>query len=249
VNINIVARTLVSRVLLLLLMIIYAIPIIIFMLMPPGMRARSRFVFWSVHIFYWLFLKCSLLPVIYQGAENMPTGQLIFVANHQSSFDIPLLGLLARGRPHVWLASSTLMTSPILRCVIPLFSVLVDLSTARKAMVSLRQILHIVSTTKQHVMLFPEGGRYVDGEVHAFLGGFVILAKKTGLPVVPVYIGGIGRVYPPNSFWVHKYPVQIVVGSPFVYGQEDTDDTFKQRVYAWFVEQNTRQKIYDSVRT
>jgi len=86
-------------------------------------------------------------------------------------------------------------------------------------------------------MIFPEGGRYTDGTVHDFYGGFVILAKKTGRPVVPVRIFGVHKVYPPDTFWVQKYPITVVVGKPFVYQEGDTDQAFKDRVYQWFIEQ------------
>ena len=64
-----------------------------------------------------------------------------------------------------------------------------------------------------------------------------MLAKKIGRPVVPVCILGINKAYPPETFWVQWYPITVVVGKPFVYQENDTDESFKNRVYQWFVEQ------------
>ena len=236
-------RTIFSRFLLILVLLLYAIPILIFICLPQRIRFSNPIVFWFVHWFYVLVLKCALLPIKYVGTENIPKEPVIFAANHQSAFDIPLVGVLSKGTPHIWLALAALLKSPLLRFVVPLFSVLVDMSTPIKGMRSVRQILQLMNTTtKRHVMIFPEGGRYTDGIVHEFFGGFVILAKKTGRPVVPVCILGVDKVYPPKSFLVHWYPVTVIVGKPFVYQTGETDKVFKQRVYQWFLEQTGQKR-------
>ncbi len=238
-NVGTLLRTIFSRFLLLLIMLIYLIPIIIFICIPVRWRYNSRIVFWLIYWFYIAVIKCSLLPIRFVGKEHIPKKKpAIFVANHQSSLDIPLVGILADGASHVWLAKQELMESPILRFVIPFFSVLVDMSSPKKAVRSLREILVLLNgNTIQDVMIFPEGGRYTDGKIHDFFGGFVILAKKTGRPVVPVCIIGANKVYPPDSFLVHWHPITVIVGKAFVYQEGDSDEVFKQRVYQWFVEQ------------
>jgi 1-acyl-sn-glycerol-3-phosphate acyltransferase len=129
------------------------------------------------------------------------------------------------------------MDSIFIRFIVPLISVLVDVSSPRNSMLSLRKILNLVNNHHRNLIIFPEGARYVDGKIHKFFGGFVILAKKIGRPVVPVCILGINKAYPPETFWVQWYPITVIVGKPFVYEKEDTDETFKNRVHAWFVEQ------------
>ncbi len=250
-KIGTIARTFFSRFLLVLVVIVYFIPISIFLCLPKRIRFSNKFIFWFIHWFYAALLKCSLLPVKYIGIDNIPDESVIFVANHQSSFDIPLIGMLAGSTPHIWLAMKRLLDSPMLRfiyeitrAIVPRFSVLVDMSTPAKGMRSLREILQLMDEVKikRHTMIFPEGGRYADGVVHEFFGGFVILAKKTGRPVVPVCILGVDRVYPPDSFLVHWYPITVVVGKPFVYQQGDTDEAFKKRVYQWFVDQTGQKR-------
>ena len=239
-NVGTVIRTVISRFLLFLVMLFGFVPILICLLLPKKWLRDSKFFYWFAHAFYWLIVKASFLPITYIGTENIPTGPVIFAANHQSSLDIPLLGLLAKGHPQIWLAKKELMDSPILRFVLPLMSVLIDMSSPLAGMRSLKQAVDMVYDKKRHAMIFPEGGRYTDGTVHDFYGGFVILAKKTGRPVVPVRIFGVNKVYPPDTFWVHKYPITVVVGKPFVYQEDDTDQTFKNRVYQWFIEQKER---------
>lgn len=231
------ARTLISRFLLLILMIIYFVPVIIFMIVPAKYRYQSRVIFKFVDWFYRSVLTFSFLPIKYVGVENIPQGPVIFAANHQSSLDIPLIGKLAHGVPHVWLAKSELMESPILRWVLPRTTVLVDQTSPKKAVRSLVEIIDLVNGKYCHLMIFPEGGRYTDGSVHEFFRGFAILAKKLGRPVVPIRIFGVNKVYPPDTFLVHWYPIKVVVGPPCVYQENEDDEAFVQRVYQWFIEQ------------
>jgi 1-acyl-sn-glycerol-3-phosphate acyltransferase len=237
-NIGMILRNLFSRFLLVIITLIFLIPIVIFICIPERYRYKYPILFYPVHWFYVAILKGSLLPITYKGLENIPKNKpVIFAANHQSSLDIPLIGVLSKGVPHVWLAKEELMDSIFIKFIVPLVSVLVDVSSPRNAMLSLRKILGVVNNQHRNLIIFPEGARYTDGKIHDFFGGFVVLAKKIGRPVVPVCILGVDKAYPPETFWVQWYPITVIVGKPFVYEENDTDELFKNRVYQWFVDQ------------
>jgi 1-acyl-sn-glycerol-3-phosphate acyltransferase len=129
-----------------------------------------------------------------------------------------------------------------LRFILPFFAVVVDLSDARKAMRSVRSLLGLVRDTNAHITMFPEGARFTDGAVHEFMSGFVTLAKKTDRPVVPVCILGVHKAYPPNTFWVQWFPISVIIGKPFIYSTEETDEEFKARVFDWFVKQTGQEQ-------
>lgn len=233
-----ILRTLISRFLLLLLVIVYAPFILLALVLPRSLVLDNAFYFYLARFFYWAILKISFLSIKVLGKEHVPQSPAIFVANHQSSFDIPLLGSLVGTHPHVWFALKSLLKSPVLRFLLPQFSVLVDMSTPMTGMRSLLQIIKLLVDRPHHCLLFPEGGRYVDGSVHDFYSGFAILAKKLGRPVVPVYLHNVHKVYPPHTFWIRWYPITVVVGAPFIMQEEETELMFKDRVYAWFCEQS-----------
>lgn len=233
----IVVHTIISRFLLIIASIIFALPLFIVFCLPEKKRYDYKISFYITYWFYWIILKCTLLPITFKGLENIPNQPVIFAANHQSSLDIPLVGVLAKSTPHVWLAKSELMESFLLRWILPLFAVLVDVSSPKKAMRSLLKLFSLINGKSRHLMIFPEGGRYTDGTIHEFFNGFVLLAKKAGRPVVPVYISGVEKAYPPETFFVHWNPILVVVGPPFLYKTDDTDDVFKKRVHDWFVQQ------------
>jgi 1-acyl-sn-glycerol-3-phosphate acyltransferase len=228
-------RTLLSRLLLFLIMVILFIPTVIVLCLPERLRYDNWLVNKCKHFFYWSVIKASFLPITIIGQENIPQEPVIIVANHQSSLDIPLIGYLVKGFPHVWLATKDLMKSPILRWILPRVTVLVDIGTPMKGMRSLIRAVSMVCNRHRHVIIFPEGGRYTDGSVHDFYSGFAILAKKAGRPVVPVRIFGVHKVYPPEKFIVQYHPITLIVGEPMFRRDDETDEAFKERVYQWFV--------------
>lgn len=233
-------HTCISRCLLGILFLLYAIPILIIISLPKEYRLNNRFVFFIIHTFYRAVLFCLFVPIIIHGKEHVPTIPAIFVANHQSSIDIPLLGSLVEGAPHVWLARTDVTAYSIIRFFYSLIAVMVDLSSPVASYRSLRVLLQIAHETDIHLMLFPEGARYIDGQVHEFVDGFVFLAKKTGRPVVPVCILGVNHVYPPTTFFLTRFPIHVVIGKPFFYQEDDTDASFKEKVVSWYSRQIKR---------
>lgn len=230
-------RTLISRALLVLISIVSFIPLLIMSCVPPRVRFKSRFIFLLMRIFNWAVLKAAFIPIRFKGRENIPAESVIFAGNHQSALDIPLLGVLAKGKPHVWLARSELMQWRWLKWVLPRFAVVVDVSSKRNAMRSILQLARLVHRKNIDIMIFPEGGRFDDGKIHAFFGGFATLAKILKRPVVPVRLFGLHKVYPPNTFLVQYHPITVVVGKPMYMQDDETDEAFKDRVHQWFVEQ------------
>jgi len=231
-----VAHTLAARALLIMFLIVYAIPFLIIVLTPMKYRLHSKFLAALTHFFYWAILKCALVPIKYEGLENLPTEPAIFAANHQSSLDIPLLGSLGGYTPQAWLATDYLLRSPLMRWWVPRMAIMVNTSSPQQAMRSLINTIKMVEDKPCHVMIFPEGQRYFDDHVHEFFGGFVILAKKLNRPIVPVCIMGANKVYPRDTFWADWHEIRVVVGPPMQYRAEDTDEAFKERVYQWFVD-------------
>lgn len=237
VTVGVVLYTFLTYILISLVVAIFFIPGLILLCIPTKYWHDSKIAYWGVHAFYVALQKASLLSITYKGIEHIPDEPVIFAANHQSSIDIPLLGVLANKKTHLWLAKIELMNSWLLKYILPRVAVLVDVKRPKRSMLSLLKVVSLVHNRDRHVMIFPEGGRFTSGGVHDFYGGFVILVKKLQRPIVPVYIYGANKVYPPDSMWVWRKPITVTVGKP-MYMQEGEDDVaFKNRVYQWFVDQ------------
>jgi 1-acyl-sn-glycerol-3-phosphate acyltransferase len=236
--ISLLVRTLFSRFLLLLVFVLFSVPLLIILCLPERWVRDNRTVFGTLHLLYRAILACTLIPITYKGLENMPDEPVILAANHQSSLDIPIVGSLLGGDPHLWLARSELLDSWWLRILLNKFAVVVEVASPMKAMRSLLQVIALIKDKRRHLIIFPEGQRYDDGNIHEFFAGFVILAKKTDRPIVPVRIINLNKVYPRDSFLVHWYPVTVIIGKPMRIEHDESDEAFQARVRQWFCEQS-----------
>jgi len=73
------------------------------------------------------------------------------------------------------------------------------------------------------LVLFPEGERKSGPEIHPLFDGAVYMAFKSGVPIIPVGIGGSERVMPKGSKMIYPRKVAVVIGpailSPFAAGE------------------------------
>lgn len=233
-----IAYTLAVRFLFGLIFILTLIPIGILVFLVPQKYRYNKFFFLASAVLYKAVLLASFVPIRVRGKKNIPKTPAIFVANHSSSLDIMILGSLCGTHPHVWLAMTWLTKFVAFRYFLPRVAVLVDMSSPQKGVRALIKTINLVKEHDMHVMIFPEGRRYTDGNIHDFYGGFAILAKKTELPVIPVRIFNIEKVYPPETFLMRRCPVDVVVGEPMRMRVDESDQEFKDRVHEWFVQQD-----------
>lgn len=230
-------HTVISSILFLILLAIIFIPLLICLLIPEKRRFDNPVLFWIGSFFYWASLKIMLVPIKIKGEYGIPYDPAIIIANHESALDIPLLGALMHGHPHIWLATNHLFKLPLFSFFLPRATVVVDIESPTKGMRSLLKAINLVKNRQMHIVLFPEGGRYQDDHLHDFYSGFVLLAKKTGKPVIPVRLFNAGKVYPVHSNLMGWHTITVVIGKPFTYQVDETDEQFKQRVFQWFADQ------------
>ncbi len=63
--------------------------------------------------------------------------------------------------------------------------------------------------------IYPEGERAFDGELHTFKKGAAILATELDIPIVPVAMDGLYKVWPRKSWRIRPAKVKIWIGEPF----------------------------------
>lgn len=189
-------------------------------------------------------LLSTFLPVTYQGFDYLPQTPTIFVANHQSSLDILLVGSVLGTRPCTWLAKSELFEYPLLKNVLSHIGIPVYFDKKRPADFE-GAVKRGVEKLAQgfDVVIFAEGGRYNDGTIHQFYSGFAAMAKLSGAPVVPLFISGAGQALAPGYRLIRRVPLTVTVGSPFFYNNQETVQLFKERVYDWFVALNAKRQL------
>lgn len=146
-----------------------------------------------------------------------PGKSYVFLCNHQSLFDIPVLLTTCPGQVRM-MAKRSLFRIPLFGWglyaggFIPIDRG--DRSTARQSFAS--ALARIKAGTS--ILLFPEGTRAMAGTLLPFQRGGFLLAMKTGLPIVPVGIRGSRAVQRKGSFAIRPGPIEIRYGAPILAG-------------------------------
>lgn len=68
-------------------------------------------------------------------------------------------------------------------------------------------------------IVFPEGSRSRDGEMHNFKPGFATLVAGTTIPVVPCHIDGAFCALPPAGHLVRPRKIVLLVGEPMTFAR------------------------------
>lgn len=163
-----------------------------------------------------LLLAASLVRVRVLGGESLkPGGHYVFVANHSSYFDILalLVGLPAGVR---FMAKASLFPIPFVGWYLRRTGHMpIDLRE-ESVRANARQLLRAVGLIRQgrSLVVFPEGGRSVTGELGEFKAGIFLAASRAGIPVVPVAIAGSARVLPRNSWAIRPGTIALALGAP-----------------------------------
>lgn len=180
-------------------------------------------------------LADRLVAVTVSGRELLAdvAGPVVFVANHSSHLDTPLiLGALPHrlARRTVvaaaadyffqvwWRAASTALvmnTFPIER-------------RGGRNSITPGELL----ADGWNLLIYPEGTRSVDGAMGPFKLGPAYLAVQSGLPVVPIALRGTYAAMPRDRGWPApgRLPVRVRFGSPLVPGADETPRQFGPRV-------------------
>ena len=142
-----------------------------------------------------------------RGRENIPReGGVIVAANHISFWDPPLIGSALPREMH-FLAKEELFRTPVLGWAIrgvnsiPIRRGVADLTGMARALEVLR--------VGEALLMFPEGSRMRDGELHPARPGVGMMAVHADVPIVPCYISGSGR---PRRWLVRRARVRIWFG-------------------------------------
>ena len=165
--------------------------------------------FWGKSI-----LMVSRIKVSVQGYSNIdPALPYIYMPNHQSNFDIPvLLGhLKVQFR---WLAKIELFKIPIFgRAMRKAGYISIDRYNRESAIKSLKVAANKIKSGVS-VLIFPEGTRSRDGDILPFKKGGFVLAIDSGVPIVPVVITGTRSIMTKGKFRVNEGQVNMVIHKP-----------------------------------
>jgi 1-acyl-sn-glycerol-3-phosphate acyltransferase len=159
-----------------------------------------------------------------EGGEALALdGAYVFVSNHASLIDIPVL-VYTLPLHLRFMAKRELMKVPFIGWWLRHDRHLpVDRDDPRAAMRSLTEGAEAVRRHRLSVLLFPEGSRSRAG-IQPFKDGAALLAIRAGVPVVPVAVLGTDCILPAKSSYLRGGSVEVRVGEPIPTATLDTKD-------------------------
>lgn len=176
----------------------------------PKRKLLARFTSaWGAHYLSWAPFAGTTVT----GLEKIPRDRpCVVVANHQSMVDI--LAIFGTRVPMLWVSKVENFYAPFLGWNMAL-NRYIPLKRGR-----LPSIMRMVRTCLARleggdsIFIFPEGTRSPDGQMISFYDGAFRIARRAGVPVVPMVIEGTGDILPKGTFTISPRPVTVQVLDP-----------------------------------
>jgi 1-acyl-sn-glycerol-3-phosphate acyltransferase len=168
----------------------------------------------------------------------VPSGPCIFFANHSSHLDFAVIWSVlpspqrARTRPvagrDYWgkTAFRRWLAGRVFRAV------LIERQKVTVACNPMQEMLDAIDAGAS-LIVFPEGTRSADGNLHPFKSGLYHLARaRPQLPLVPVYLNNLNRVLPKGEWLMVPLIVNVSVGSALQLDEGEAKPAFLERARA-----------------
>lgn len=214
-----------------------------FLCLPITLLPEYRY---DIRIYHKLISSCSYLIFFFnsikykiQGKDNLlyfDKNPAIYIANHTSSLDIPMIEIILKDQPKVWISKTSYTKIPFFGFLLKRMHIVVDRDNIFSAKQVFSKAIKLTANKKRHLVIFPEGRRFNDGKIHEFLPGFAVLAQKLNRPVVPITIYGLNKLLPKKNLRVDSDAgdVKIIIGSPIMHSDFATREEFTQHIHEWF---------------
>ena len=145
------------------------------------------------------------------GRENLPErGSFIVAPVHRSNIDFAVVAAITKRRMR-YMAKDSLWKYELGRIWEALGAFPVHRGSADRE--ALRRCIEVIESGEP-LVLFPEGTRQFGPEVQPLFDGAAYVAARTGVPVIPVGIGGSEKAMPKGSKMLRPVKVHVVIGKP-----------------------------------
>ncbi|HYI60942.1 MAG TPA: lysophospholipid acyltransferase family protein [Acidimicrobiales bacterium] len=147
----------------------------------------------------------------FHGRENLPAdGPYILAPVHRSNIDFMMAALCTRRRLR-FLAKDTLWKPGVAGLWSALGGIPVARGTAdRESLAACQKVLE----AGEPLVMFPEGTRQSGPVVRPLFDGPTFVQARTGVPIIPVGIGGTERAMPKGAKGIRPVKVHVVIGEP-----------------------------------
>src|SRR5438445_2515916 len=192
-----------------------ALPVAALLAFPWTLLSRNASFLYRVGMrSAWTGVRLAGVSVRTLGMERLdPRGTYIFMSNHVSNLDPPILLPIIPGRTSV-MAKKELFDYPLLGEAMRLGSLVpVDRGNREAGIAAVRAAAEVIRQGI-NMTIYVEGKRSFDGKLLPFKKGPFYLALEAGVPVVPVTIAGSHYVMPKRRFAIKRGLVTIIFHDP-----------------------------------
>ena len=184
---------------------------------------RGHFAHGCARVWSWLILATTGVSVDVRGLELLePRKTYVFVSNHQSIYDIPVIFSSLPYQLRI-IAKESLGQFPFLGWHLRRSGhLLVDRRRPDRAGILDRWRALVGEGLS--LIIFPEGTRSPDGRIGPFKAGSFLLAIEAGLPIVPLSIDGTRQVMPKGRLMTCPGRATLVVHAPIETAAIDVGD-------------------------
>jgi 1-acyl-sn-glycerol-3-phosphate acyltransferase len=186
------------------------VTIVLGLLDPHGKHVYRINQLWS-----WLFLRIAGISVKITGVNHVDSNQkYVFMVNHQSNIDIPVLINSLSQFQLRWIAKKELLWVPFFGWAMWASKhITIDRTNPLGALKTLQRAKERIAAGIS-VVVFPEGTRSRDGKLLRFKKGGFRLAVQTGTAIVPVTINGSGALLPSGAWRLQPGTIEVTLGQP-----------------------------------
>jgi len=155
------------------------------------------------------------LKVEVRGREHLdPAGPAVFMPNHQSFLDGPLVFLLVP-RPLRVIVKQSVFRVPVLGQGMRVAGfVPVDRKGVRTGRAAIERAARAMKRRGHSFLVFPEGTRTRTGRLQEFRRGGFFLAAAAGAPIIPVSIQGTFALMPKGRVVPRRGPIRVTFHPP-----------------------------------
>lgn len=159
-------------------------------------------------------LRITMSPVGVIGAENFKKAPVaVYAANHLSYMDTPVVLNKLPFQFRI-LARHDLFKIPFIGWYLQRSGQIpVDSTSLRSTLASLNRGVKALQAGMP-LVIFPEGGRSVDGHLQPFLSGPAFMAIRAQVPIVPMALVGTHELMPMHTYHLQPRPLLLIVGEP-----------------------------------
>jgi len=171
--------------------------------------AKLVFLFCRANLWFWAKV---LLRLRIEGARHIPRrGPVLIASNHVSHLDPPLVGVGVPRFVFHMAKKELFVLKPLMLFMTVIGTIMVDRGQGKQALISAVDYLN----NGECIVIFPEGTRSRDGVLGRGRSGAVVIAIRSGCPIVPAAIVGSEKALTKGSKFIKLVPVTVKFGEAY----------------------------------